>query len=682
MADISKITALDGNTYNLKDASAISGMTASGTTITYTKRDGSSDSITIGESSISKTYAPFTASADSRSHGCVYFGIVDITDKTNFYAPWKVRYRLTVTTDVEQCNGVYDCEINISGTTSIYSNYNSFNSTSYKPIQYQECLRPNSGYTDQGGYIGTRVYGAYNPTTVARTFKVEIIETVGCTVTLMDTLKEHSEVYSSTKYTYVETNASSLGLQETGDNDSWNYLKAYTVKAKHNIPSESIIVGDDGGYFPLNEGGAFDITYTPLFAHDAISATRTGVNNYEFQHVALILSTQLMTLTQALNVYIKGNLSGVTFTPISSTPLTQSVPTSADGYDYMYIGRAVSDTEITFDGTSHQIFKYKNGAFRSVYEDTVYDDLSSKPSINNVELSGNKTSDDLGITTEIMDAISNAILDKLYPVGSIYLETTNTNPSEKLGGTWEAYGSSDTYLRLGGDGEGGNNTYSLTSANIPSHTHSFTPSGSVSEHSHGLNNHTHSFTPSGSVSKHSHGLNNHTHSFTPAGSVNSHAHGLNGHAHSLNGVASHSHNVAKDGNNLWPLYGTTGSYVSTVGSGWGIPNWSAKTSGANTAAATLPNVNTGGNSGNTAGNTAGFTGTAGTTGGNSGNTTETTPTFTGTAGTTGGNTGNTGNATPTFTGSSGTTGSYGSATVTAIDVQPKYVQVYAWKRTA
>lgn len=42
---------------------------------------------------------------------------------------------------------------------------------------------------------------------------------------------------------------------------------------------------------------------------------------------------------------------------------------------------------------------------------------------------------------------------------------------------------------------------------MPSHSHSFTPSGTVESH-------THNFTPSGNVSSHSHGLNSHTHSFS------------------------------------------------------------------------------------------------------------------------------------------------------------------------
>lgn len=34
---------------------------------------------------------------------------------------------------------------------------------------------------------------------------------------------------------------------------------------------------------------------------------------------------------------------------------------------------------------------------------------------------------------------SRNLLNKMYPVGSIYITNTNTNPSSTLGGTWQAY---------------------------------------------------------------------------------------------------------------------------------------------------------------------------------------------------------------------------------------------------
>lgn len=47
MADISKITVLDGQTYNLKDLSAVQSITENNGTITILKRDGTSTSFNI-----------------------------------------------------------------------------------------------------------------------------------------------------------------------------------------------------------------------------------------------------------------------------------------------------------------------------------------------------------------------------------------------------------------------------------------------------------------------------------------------------------------------------------------------------------------------------------------------------------------------------------------------------------
>ena len=75
-------------------------------------------------------------------------------------------------------------------------------------------------------------------------------------------------------------------------------------------------------------------------------------------------------------------------------------------------------------------------------------------------------------------------LNKIYPVGSIYISTnlkTAEEVKENLGGEWESYGI-DRVLR-GTTGEanqtGGNSNVSLTTANLPSHSHSYTPAGTV-----------------------------------------------------------------------------------------------------------------------------------------------------------------------------------------------------------
>lgn len=58
------------------------------------------------------------------------------------------------------------------------------------------------------------------------------------------------------------------------------------------------------------------------------------------------------------------------------------------------------------------------------------------------------------------------ILNTLYPVGSIYTSFENKNPREFLGGTWELIQSG--YVKIGGNSaQGGSNSISLTSSNIP-----------------------------------------------------------------------------------------------------------------------------------------------------------------------------------------------------------------------
>ena len=67
-----------------------------------------------------------------------------------------------------------------------------------------------------------------------------------------------------------------------------------------------------------------------------------------------------------------------------------------------------------------------------------------------------------------------ATLDKVYPVGSIYMSVNNTNPSTLFGGTWEQL--KDRFLLGAGDSysngaAGGEATHTLTQNEMPVHAH-------------------------------------------------------------------------------------------------------------------------------------------------------------------------------------------------------------------
>ena len=69
---------------------------------------------------------------------------------------------------------------------------------------------------------------------------------------------------------------------------------------------------------------------------------------------------------------------------------------------------------------------------------------------------------------------------KLYPVGSVYISFNSADPSTLFGGTWQRL--KDTFLLANGDAyapniTGGSATKTLTTSNLPQHTHSISTEG-------------------------------------------------------------------------------------------------------------------------------------------------------------------------------------------------------------
>ena len=140
-----------------------------------------------------------------------------------------------------------------------------------------------------------------------------------------------------------------------------------------------------------------------------------------------------------------------------------------------------------------------------------YSGLINKPSINSIQITGNKTASDLGIASQAsVEALAenvnelaenvytkeetiSAVIDAIYPVGSIYMSANDVNPSTLFSGTtWEQIkgqfllGHDDTIIwdasvmppvrreRFPLGGTGGEATHTLTISEMPSHSHSTT----------------------------------------------------------------------------------------------------------------------------------------------------------------------------------------------------------------
>lgn len=85
----------------------------------------------------------------------------------------------------------------------------------------------------------------------------------------------------------------------------------------------------------------------------------------------------------------------------------------------------------------------------------------------------------------VYNKLNSDLINKIYPVGSIYMSVNNVSPSNFLGGTWERFAQGRTLIGVnpndgtynGAQKTGGSATTTLGVANIPPHSHSFNWSG-------------------------------------------------------------------------------------------------------------------------------------------------------------------------------------------------------------
>ena len=91
------------------------------------------------------------------------------------------------------------------------------------------------------------------------------------------------------------------------------------------------------------------------------------------------------------------------------------------------------------------------------------------------------------LLADIGAATVSAMLDKAYPVGSIYMSVNSTNPKTLFGGTWVQL--KDRFLLAAGTtykagATGGEATHTLTASEMPSHNHAvYYPNAGAADHS-------------------------------------------------------------------------------------------------------------------------------------------------------------------------------------------------------
>ena len=396
MADISSITLPDGNNYDIKDNPS---------------RETSLASLLFGRDGIpilgEKTYTNVIATAnDNNGAGFFYLKVrpnyfTGNTTTVDSRELWHVKTRV-ISTVPGQSYYYTDTIFDIWGRESTYCVYSCANqiySTSYRPIYYNSIFFTNStGYTNNcGHWIGFNLIYSANPTSTSykRTVTVQLLAYDNCEVELQDSLitptnipnrSAHTAWYASTDTSYTNFDACTNGLKQSGDANSTSIHALYRANGNYVANSalyryQLLFQIDENQLTPLNN------------INNDTGTTKTMLTNVEFDPFGWIYYYATTTNVAAAGGISAGALyfhySGVdlryTFncgttltahkpfylvvTPLSngkcklasSTPWTQTLPSTNDGKWYILLGRTYSTYQCTlydyhpiyyYDGTS------------------------------------------------------------------------------------------------------------------------------------------------------------------------------------------------------------------------------------------------------------------------------------------------------------------------------------------
>lgn len=409
MADISKITLPNSDTYNLKDSSAA--------------RIDHKHHFRDFEPLQYKEYTGVYSEQDNDTYGYKFYGRIK---PTSYKALWYVRLHIVAyVPNSADYYGDYIFEMNgMRSTYSTYSCYNAIQNTDYRPIYYTTLrFASNEANTNSYGHlIGTYLRNCANYTNAsyARTIRIEVLETENCEFEFFDSYKIYSQVPGTGSFNGNNNfNHYSAGLQETGDADTTpngnNYYRATTDSV--GIQQNSFVM--EG---PNNTIGSIATTSSTSTTNKICNPNgfRVGGEIMWYNSGNVAANTEL---TQAWRGFYSlwasyldfrySSNCGTTLTPNSSLYLvgtirdnlfyldtpwwTTTPPTTDDGKIYILIGNTYSNYQINLFQKKLWMH-FKDGVFKeyvpahkhtasdvtglsTVATTGSYNDLSNKPSI-------------------------------------------------------------------------------------------------------------------------------------------------------------------------------------------------------------------------------------------------------------------------------------------------------------
>lgn len=260
---------------------------------------------------------------------------------------------------------------------------------------------------------------------------------------------------------------------------------------------------------------------TPLIQNNL---DQTGVGTYQLEigRFTQLTSGQITDVIRTADLITGGSSNGTiqwNVGNIKTTTLNAGLPANVDidyneetnAYDFQFdipqgadgqgqTNVKVNDviqTEINFK-SDPQTQIDKNATDISGLENTTINGQSLEQNITLYGSNITLASDNEGTLTDAIinaniriDALETSLLNKTYPVGAIYISTSQTSPASLLGGSWEQI--KDKFLLSSGDSylagtTGGEASHTLTIDEMPAHRHSLYSSKGYSSDSVGIGN--------------------------------------------------------------------------------------------------------------------------------------------------------------------------------------------------
>ena len=334
-----------------------------------------------------KTY---TASLYDSSSGANFYQNFATVTPADYNAIWIVHYRITIT-----ASGHPDyteiCDVSISGRSNTYYTYKIYNSIVNYSIYQHMLLNSSSASTPHE--LGYRMASSYGATNIQKMVKVELLEQINCTVTLLDSLKLYTSATPSGYAAWRSFNATSNGLQETGDsndNGLYIYSNGFRGKAGSNKVYRYCLFArtGDGTYesFVMQDNTrATTKTANPHgFVPDGkiywnsgnstYSAGNLNISAYEQYHAIDYLysfnfDNQFLTdYCETYVVYTYNEADGLLYLDTTQW-LAAALPTTADGKIYQRIGsKYYTGTSNYYQGSlllDNPYYEYRDGKIRS-----------------------------------------------------------------------------------------------------------------------------------------------------------------------------------------------------------------------------------------------------------------------------------------------------------------------------